>query len=239
MLVISASFLGVYSQHSRSDDLAGKELAEDGQFKDLLDRYSYAYGADLAERYKAEGIELNAAVLAAGMQDVYGGGEKRMSAGEVAATIELYLKLHRQKKEEERAALGEKNKIEGEAFLAENATKEGVVVTASGLQYKVLTEGGGKRKPAEDDIVTVHYRGSFIDGTEFDSTYQRNEVFTAKVRQLIEGWGEALQLMSEGAKWELYIPADIAYGEQGSEPYIRPNAVLIFEVELLEIEKES
>ena len=241
ILVMSAVFTVSYSEQSHSKDSAEKENVTDEKqhdFKTLDDRFSYAYGVELAEKFKTEGIELNVAILATAMQDVFGGGEKKMSAGEVAVTTKIYQELHTKKKEAERAAIGEKNKKEGQKFLAENAKKKGVVVTESGLQYKVITEGNGGYKPTEDDEVTVHYRGSFIDGTEFDSTHKRNEAYSDKVKQLIEGWTEALQLMSEGAKWELYIPADIAYGERGSE-YVGPNAVLIFEVELLEIEKEK
>ncbi len=121
--------------------------------------------------------------------------------------------------------------------MKENAKKEGVVVTDSGLQYKIISNGKGGYKPTEDDEVKVHYRGTFIDGTEFDSTYKRNEPYRAKVKQLMVGWSEALQLMTEGAKWELAIPSNLAYGEEGSGNYVGPNAVLLFEVELVEIEK--
>lgn len=240
IVVMSAVFMGAYSQQSLSEDSVKKEAVTNErqhEFKNLGERFSYAYGADLAEKFKAEGIELDAAILATGMQDVYGGSEKKMSAGEIAATIELYLEVHRKKQEAERAVTGEKNKKEGEKFLVENAKTEGVVVTESGLQYKVITEGDGEYKPTADDEVKVHYRGKFIDGTEFDSTYQRNEAYSANAKQLIKGWAEALQLMTEGSKWELYIPADLAYGERGSQ-YVGPNAVLVFEVELLDIEKE-
>lgn len=237
--VTSAIFMAVFSVQALCDDLAKKEIeGDEGQhgFKTLDDRFSYAYGADLAEKFKAEGVELNPDLVAMAMHDVFARGETKMPAGEIAATIELYLEIHRKKQEEQRAIAGEKNKKEGEKFLAENAKKDGVVVTESGLQYKIITKGSGEYKPSEEDEVTVHYRGTFIDGTEFDSTYQRNEPYTAKVRQLIEGWTEALQLMSEGAKWELYVPAELAYGERGSQ-YVGPNAVLIFDVELLDIEK--
>ncbi len=240
ILMVSAIFMGTYSEQSQSANSAGKETAADEKqqyFKTLDDRYSYAYGVELAEKFKAEGIELNAAVLATAMQDVYGDGERKMSAGEVAATMEIYQKIHTKKKEAERVATAEKNKKEGEDFLAENARKEGVIVTESGLQYRVITEGNGGYKPTEDDEVTVHYRGTFVDGTEFDSTHKRNEAYSVKVNKLIEGWAEALQLMTEGSKWELYIPSEIAYGEQGSGNYVGPNAVLVFEVELLEIDR--
>lgn len=207
------------------------------QFKTLEDRFSYAYGADLADKFKAEGIELNVALMAEAMQAVFAGDERKMTAEEIVATMKIYEEVHLKKKEAERAVAAEKNKKEGAAFLSENAKKPGVVVTKSGLQYRVISEGKGRYKPTVEDEVKVHYRARFIDGTEFDSTYKRNEPYSVNAKMLIEGWAEALQLMSEGAKWELYIPADLAYGEKGSDPYIGPNAVLIFEVELLEIEK--
>ncbi len=233
IVAISAIFMAGCGEQAQTG--VSVEGAQDG-FKDLDERFSYAYGADLAQRFKLEGIELNAALLAAGMKDVYSGGDRKMSAGEVAATVDLYLQIHHQRKAEERAALGEKNLAEGQTFLADNAKKEGVVVTESGLQYRVLTAGTGKYQPAENDQITVHYRASFVDGTEFDSTYERNQPYTARVLQLMDGWFEAIQLMTEGAKWELFVPAELAYGEEGSQ-HVGPNAVLIFEVELLEIEK--
>jgi FKBP-type peptidyl-prolyl cis-trans isomerase len=182
---------------------------------------------------------MNVALMAAAMQAVLDGREKKMSDGEIAATIRLYQEIHEKKKEAEWVVATEKNKKEGEIFLRENARKEGVAVTRSGLQYKVITKGSGGYKPTVEDEVKVHYRGRLIDGTEFDSTYSRNEPYSTNPKALIEGWAEALQLMSKGSKWELYVPANLAYGEGGSPPYVGPNAVLIFEVELLEIEKTS
>lgn len=242
ILIMSAVTTGSYSERVLSEATANEApAAEEKQdaFEDLDDRFSYAYGYDLAEKFKAEGLELNASLMAEAMQDVFKDRDKKMSAGEVAATLEIFQKIHARKKEEERAVLAEKNKKEGEAFLAKNARKDGVVVTDSGLQYRVITEGDGGYKPTENDEVTVHYQGTFVDGTEFDSTHERNEPYSVKVKQLIDGWSEALQMMSEGARWELYIPAEIAYGERGSGEYVGPNATLIFEVELLEINKEK
>lgn len=216
-------------------------MAQESQrdFKTLEDRYSYAYGANLAEQFRAEGIALNVALMAAAMQAVFDGGEKRMSAGEIAATIKLYQEAHAGKKEAEWAEATEENRKESAIFLGENARKEGVVVTKSGLQYKVIARGSGGYKPTVEDDVKVHYRGRLIDGAEFDSTYSRGEPYSTNAKALIEGWAEALQLMSEGSKWELYVPANLAYGEAGSPPYVGPNAALIFEVELLEIKKRQ
>jgi len=241
MLLAGAMVLGSYSSPSLSEDAVDEEaLAGDHpDFKNLMDRFSYAYGADLAEKFKLEGIELNVDLMAEAMQAAFDGDEMKMSSDEALATIDVYRGVHMKKKEAERAIEAEKNQKEGDLFLAENAKKDGVIVTDSGLQYRIISEGSGDYRPTADDEVKVHYRGKFVDGTEFDSTYDRNEPLKRKPRQLIDGWAEALQMMSEGAKWELYIPSQLAYGERGSSPYIGPNAVLIFEVELLDIEKAS
>ncbi len=240
MLVLTAACMGGCGRQSPSTDAAEKAAVSENdqkQFKTLEDRFSYAYGADLAEKFKEEGIEINVALLAEAMHASMGDGELEMSDGEVTATLKIYEEFHLKKKESERAAAAEKNQKEGEAFLSENARKQGVVVTSSGLQYRVISEGKGGYKPTVEDELKVHYRARFIDGTEFDSTYKRDEPYSVNARMLISGWAEAVQLMSEGAKWELYVPAALAYGEKGSDPHIGPNAVLIFEVELLDIEK--
>ncbi len=244
-LIISALLFVPYSQPIQAQDTPSvtQKATETEQstddFKTLMDRFSYAYGADLAEKFKDEGITLNVDLLAEAMQAAFSDGDMKMPADEVIATLDLYKQIHTKKKETEWKALSEKNKQEGEAFLKENAKKKDVVVTESGLQYKVLTKGDGKYSPKAHDEVTVHYRGTFVDGTEFDSTYKRDEAYQAKVKQLIQGWSEALQLMSKGAQWQLFIPADIAYGEQGSGQYVGPNSVLIFDVKLLDINKQK
>jgi len=241
-LVLTAACVSACNQQPRSEDAVEAGLVPDEVqhgFKTLEDRFSYAYGADLAEKFKAERIALNVALMADGMRDVFEDGNKKMSAGEIAATMQVFQEVHLKKKEEERAVAAVKNKKEGEAFLIENAKKPGVVVTKSGLQYRVIREGTGSYKPTVEDEVKVHYRARFIDGTEFDSTYKRNEPYSVNAKMLIAGWAEALQLMTEGSQWELYVPADLAYGERGSDPYVGPNAVLIFQVELLEVQKRK
>src|SRR5690606_13658437 len=207
MLLAGAMVLGSYSSPSLSEDAVDEEaLAGDHpDFKNLMDRFSYAYGADLAEKFKLEGIELNVDLMAEAMQAAFDGDEMKMSSDEALATIDVYRGVHMKKKEAERAIEAEKNQKEGDLFLAENAKKDGVIVTDSGLQYRIISEGSGDYRPTADDEVKVHYRGKFVDGTEFDSTYDRNEPLKRKPRQLIDGWAEALQMMSEGAKWELYI----------------------------------
>ena len=241
LLVLTAACMGACGRQSTSTgapEIAVVPQENQEVFKTLEDRFSYAYGADLGEKFKEERLEINVALMADGMRAVLEGAEARMPPGEIAATLKLYEEFHLKKKEADRAVAGKKNKQEGEAFLAENAKKKGVVVTKSGLQYRVLREGNGGYKPTVEDELKVHYRARFIDGTEFDSTYKRNEPYSVNAKMLISGWAEAVQLMSEGSKWELYVPTDLAYGEKGSDPYVGPNAVLIFEVELLDIEKK-
>jgi len=200
---------------------------------------SYVIGTDIGGRLSSQGFEIDQAALFAGLEDALTGAEPRLSEDEAHAAITEVIEeqqaraaQQREAAEVERAAAAEKNRAEGEAFLAANKDKEGVVTTESGLQYKVIVEGSGE-KPAPEDTVQVHYRGTLIDGTEFDSSYARGEPAEFKLNQVIAGWTEALQLMSEGAKWELYIPSDLAYGSRGAGSDIGPDAVLIFEVELL------
>jgi FKBP-type peptidyl-prolyl cis-trans isomerase FklB len=142
------------------------------------------------------------------------------------------------KQEEAMKKAAEKNKKDGAAFLAENKKKEGVVTLPSGLQYKIITQGTGNT-PKATDTVTVNYRGSLVDGTEFDSSYKRGQPATFPVNGVIKGWTEALQLMKEGAKWQLFIPSDLAYGEKGAGNVIGPNATLIFDVELISAKEAS
>jgi FKBP-type peptidyl-prolyl cis-trans isomerase FklB len=145
-----------------------------------------------------------------------------------------YTKELRAKQEEKNKIIGEKNKKEGAEFLTENAKKSGVITLPSGLQYKVLTDGTGP-SPKSNEVVTVNYRGTLIDGTEFDSSYKRGQAYTTSVMGVVKGWTEALQMMKVGSKWQLFIPSDLAYGTRAGGPNIGPNAVLIFEVELLGI----
>jgi FKBP-type peptidyl-prolyl cis-trans isomerase FklB len=154
-----------------------------------------------------------------------------------AAIMHLQAQL-RQKQIEAMKLAGEKNQKAGEAFLAENKKKEGVVTLPSGLQYKILKAGEGK-KPTAEDTVVCNYRGTLIDGTEFDSSYKRGEPATFPVRGVIKGWTEALQLMPVGSKWQLFIPPTLAYGERGAGAQIGPDATLIFEVELISIKEKS
>ncbi len=206
--------------------------------KDQKDRVSYVIGMDIGTNLKRQSIEINPDILLRGLRDGLSGSKPLMTDQEMRETIAAFQKEIQAKQEEVAKKMGEKNKKEGESFLAENKKKEGVVTLASGLQYKVLKKGGGK-KPKLTDTVTTHYKGTLIDGTEFDSSYRRNQPVSFPVNGVIAGWTEALQLMEEGAKWQLFIPSSLAYGERGAGPQIGPNATLIFEVELISIQEKK
>jgi FKBP-type peptidyl-prolyl cis-trans isomerase FklB len=203
------------------------------ELKTDKDKLSYALGADMGSNMKKFEIDINADLYMKGMKDALSGSNVLLTEQEIKAVIMGLQKDLQAKQQEKMKAQGEKNKKDGEAFLAENKKKEGVKTLQSGLEYKVITEGKGK-SPKDTDTVTVHYKGTLIDGTEFDSSYKRGEPATFPVSGVIKGWTEALQLMKEGSKWQLFIPANLAYGESG-RPGIPPNSVLIFEVELVKI----
>lgn len=200
------------------------------------DKVSYSIGIDIGESLKKQSIDVDPNIISKGIADSLSGKTPALSQQEMHDSMVALQKELNAKRTEALKQQAERNKKEGEAFLAANKKKEGVKVTSSGLQYRVIKEGTGK-KPKETDTVTVNYKGSLVDGTEFDSSYKRGEPATFPVNGVIKGWTEALQMMKTGSKWELYIPSDLAYGEQGRMPVIGPNSVLIFEVELLGVKK--
>ena len=203
-----------------------------------IDKISYALGLSMGNNFRSSGIEtLNIADFADGVAAVFAGETPKMSYEDAKTEIRNHFMALEAKQQEAAKKMGEVNKAAGEAFLAENAKRPEVTTTASGLQYEVLTEGTGE-KPAASDSVTVHYTGKLIDGTVFDSSVDRGEPATFGVTQVIAGWVEGLQLMSEGAKWRLYIPGELAYGANGAGNLIGPNATLIFDVELLKVNKK-
>jgi len=208
-----------------------------GQEKSVLktdkDRLSYAAGVDMANSMKKFEIDLDLDIYLKGIKDRLSGGKLLLTDQEIQTIIVEMQKEATARLQEKALAQIEKNKKDGEAFLAQNKKKEGVKTLPSGLQYKVMTEGKGK-SPKETDSVVVHYRGTFIDGTEFDSTYKRGEPATFALNAVIKGWTEALQLMKEGSKWQLFIPSNLAYGEKPGQG-VPPNSTLIFEVELIKI----
>ncbi|MBI5905884.1 MAG: FKBP-type peptidyl-prolyl cis-trans isomerase [Deltaproteobacteria bacterium] len=197
-------------------------------------RINYSIGYQIGGDFKRQGIELAPDLLVQGIRDAAGGAEPRMPAQEMRKTlVELKKKVEADERMRRREKAG-KHRAEGEAFLAANGKKEGVTILPSGLQYKVLAAGKGK-SPGPSDNVTVHYRGNLVDGTEFDSSHQRNAPATFGIDRVIAGWKEALPMMKEGAKWQLFVPSKLGYGEQGSGSKIPPNSVLIFEVELISV----
>ena len=195
-------------------------------------RISYTIGLNIGRDFVSQDVEVDTAALMAGVRDGLGGQKPRLSDDEMLAEVKSFREAMMAKQEAKQKELAAKNLAEGAEFLAKNAKEPGVVVRESGLQYKVLKEGTGPL-PKADSIVSVHYRGTLLDGSEFDSSYERNEPLTLPVGGVIPGWTEALTLMKEGSKWQLYIPAALAYGEAGAPPAIGPNATLLFEVELL------
>ena len=202
-----------------------------------MDKLSYALGMSMGQNFMHSGIkEINVQDFAAGVAAIYEGTKPEMSFTEAKRTVEeFFTKLQEEMDKEAEKAAGENKQI-GEAFLAENAKREGIKVTATGLQYEVLESGNGAQ-PTANDKVEVHYTGKLIDGTVFDSSVERGVPAMFGVTQVIPGWVEALQLMKEGDKWRLYIPSDLAYGPNGAGGVIGPNATLIFDVELLRVIK--
>jgi len=201
----------------------------------LKERLSYIVGENMATQLKNDGLELDTNALVLAVIDVASGHPSRLSADEKRSTVEQIQKESAERQQAAHAEKSAKNKTEGAAYLAENSKKEGVTTTDSGLQYKSLAAGNGE-KPKASDTVKVHYRGTLTDGTVFDSSYDRGEPAVFPVTGVISGWVEALQLMNVGDKFELTIPSHLAYGANGSGPVIGPDAVLVFEVELLGIE---
>ncbi len=207
--------------------------AEKMELKEQKDKESYSLGYQFGQNLKTQGVDLNLDVYSSGIRDALGGKESQMSSEEISATITGIQQRLQAAQQKAVTELAVKNLSESKTFLADNGKKEGIKTLPSGLEYKVLTEGSGKMPKAED-TVTVHYKGNFIDGKEFDSSYKRNQPATFQVNGVIKGWSEALQLMKEGSKWQLFIPPELAYGERGVGP-IPPNSTLVFEVELLAV----
>ena len=225
-LLTVACALSLVGAAGAADDPAG--LTND------TDKASYSIGVNIGRSFKTQSIELNTNAFLQGFRDAYTGAKLQLTEEQSQQALDAFKKVVAAKQEAAAKALGDKNKKEGEQFLAENGKKEGVKTLASGLQYKVIKAGDGK-KPGVDDYVKVHYRGTLISGAEFDSSYKRNEPTTFQLGQIIAGWREALQLMPVGSKWQLFVPSALAYGEE-APPDIGPNATLLFEVELLSIE---
>lgn len=215
---------------------ASPSAASDSPLKTEKEKVSYAIGMNIGENFKRQGIDVDPAVFMQALKESMAGGKTLLSDEEVRTILTQYQGELRVKMEQKQKEAGDTNKKEGEAFLAANKSKEGVVALPSGLQYKVLTQGTGP-KPTATDTVNCNYRGTLINGTEFDSSAKHGGPATFPVNGVIKGWTEALQLMPVGSKWQLFIPSELAYGERGTPGgEIGPNSTLVFEVELVSIQ---
>ena len=225
-LIVILGILFLVSQVNAQENLV---------LKNQKDKISYIIGMDIGTNLKKQSIDIDSNILAKGVKDALAGTKPLLTEQEIQETMMAFQKEMMAKQ----AEVAKKNKAEGEVFLTENKKKEGVKTLLSGLQYKVIKAGTGK-KPKSTDTVTAHYRGTLINGTEFDSSYKRGQPATFPVSGgMIPGWTEALQLMEEGAKWQLFIPSNLAYGEKGAGRDIGPNATLIFEIELVSIQEKK
>ena len=206
--------------------------------KTQKDKVSYALGANLGMNLHKQSVDVDPAIVSRGLKDALAGGKLLLTDDEAKAVLTQLQTDVRNKQMERMKVAADMNKKEGGDFLAANKSKEGIVTLPSGLQYKILTEGTGP-KPAAIDTVTCNYRGTLISGTEFDSSYKRGQPASFPVNGVIKGWTEALQLMPVGSKWQLFVPAELGYGDRGAGADIGPGATLIFEVELLSIQSKE
>ena len=216
--------------------LNAADKAAEGSLETSKEKLSYSIGMDLGGYLQTMGDKEDLDVLKDGINDGFSGAEPKLTQEEITAVQEEFALAMKADQEAQIAGMKEKNATAGQLFLDENKKREGVKITESGLQYEVLKEGSGP-KPSAEDTVKVDYVGSLIDGTEFDSSVKRGEPAVFPVNQVIPGWSEAAQLMDVGAKYRVVIPAELAYGETGAPPVIEPNSVLVFEIDLISIEK--
>ena len=230
-ILCTALAVFIFSCHNSGEDSTKAEPQSPQTEKEKI---SYAIGANMAQSIDEISDELDLAMLQRGMSDQIYGKDLLVSKEEAQILLQAFTQQLMAKQQEEMSKTAMENLEEGQAYLKENETREGIIVTDSGLQYRVLKEGKGK-SPGKTDRIKVHYKGTKLDGTVFDSSYERGEPATFQVDQVIQGWTEGVQLMNEGGKYRLFIPANLAYGEGGAGQEIGPNEVLIFEVELLEV----
>ena len=212
--------------------LASASLLNASELKTDKDKLSYIFGVQVGQGLRAEGVELEMDAFTSGIQDMLAGNEPQIGQ----ATAEKLVSAYQEKKQLEIAEISAKKQNESSTFLANNAKNDGFVVTASGLQYKIVEKGEGK-SPTSEDKVIAHYTGKLLDGTVFDSSHDRGEPATFPVSDVIKGWQEALPMMKEGGKWQIVVPANLAYGDRGVGNLIGPNETLIFDIELVSISK--
>ena len=223
---------------TKSGQAAAAKKPDTFELKTDKDKASYAIGMNIGQNLRKQGEVIDATVVQRGMKDALAGNKTLMTEDEAKAALMTLQASMRKKQEEQVQQMAETNKKDGDAFLAENKTKAGVVTQPSGLQYKVLAEGTGP-KPTAADSVVCNYKGTLLDGTEFDSSAKHGGPATFPVSGVIKGWTEALQLMPVGSKWQLFVPSDLAYGQRGAGGGIAPNSTLIFEVELVSIKSSD
>jgi FKBP-type peptidyl-prolyl cis-trans isomerase FklB len=234
MKLVAAAVLGVAMSvvNAANEPVPVTSLSTD------TDKLSYSIGADLGKNFKTQGIEVNPTALAKGMQDSMGNGAMMLTEQQMKDVMSNFQKELMSKRTAEFNKKADENKVKGEAFMAENKSKPGVVALPSGLQYKVVTAGTGP-KPAKTDTVTVEYTGTLLNGTVFDSTDKAGKPATFQVSQVIPGWTEALQLMPSGSTWEVFVPANLAYGPRSMGGPIGPNETLVFKIHLISVKKAS
>lgn len=218
--------------------LASQVYAQKAVLKSQKEKVSYIIGIGIGKNFKQQGTEIDPDALAKGVRDALAGAKPILTEEEINETMATYKKEMAAKQKELFDRVGEKNKKEGEAFLAENKKKPGVKTLPSGLQYRIIQSGKGK-KPTLNDTVTVHYKGTLINGKEFDNSHSRGQPASFPLSSAISGWKEALQMMEVGSKWEVFVPSQFAYGERGGGSTIEPNSTLVFEIELLAIQDKK
>jgi FKBP-type peptidyl-prolyl cis-trans isomerase FklB len=243
-LLVCSAFAS-YAEDAKPSPSPSGNPATTSTFKDEKDKVSYSLGVDIGRTLQKFQLDLNEVALSQGIADVLDSKPMAMTDQELQTTLQAFQQKMMQKqqeavskKQEEMKGVAEKNEADGKKFLDDNSKKPGVKTTASGLQYKVIKEGSGD-KPKDTDVVETNYRGTTIDGKEFDSSAKHGSTASFPVNGVIKGWSEALKLMPVGAKWELYVPADLAYGAEGYGDDIAPGSTLVFEVELLNIKKNA
>ena len=233
-LLLAASGLGTSVRAQDATPAPAASPAAASALTTDKEKISYAIGTALAKQFKGQGIDVDATVLGAGLRDALAGGQLQLTPDQITTALNQEQQSRMAKMQEARKAASAGNEADGAKFLAENKSKPGVVTLPDGLQYRVLTQGTGPT-PKESDTVTVNYRGTLLNGTEFDSSYKRNEPATFPVNGVIKGWTEILQMMKVGSKYQVFIPANLAYGDRGAGQEIAPGSTLTFEVELLSI----